>query len=310
MRLLGRWRLTAGSSAPHVRTVVRNFWPALMGRGVNQISAYVDGVISSLLGTGAAMAVANAQTLYTLPVSLFGMSVSAAELPAMSSVQGNASERHAALRLRLERGLHRIAFFVVPCAVAFLALGQVIAGVVFQNGRFSADDSAYVWAILAGSAVGLLASTLSRLSSSAFYALGDTRTPLKFALVRVGLTTALGFACSVYLPPLLGVPLRWGAVGLTVTAGFSAWVEFALLRQALAARIGAAAFRPWYLAKLWVASLAGAGGARLMLWFIGTPHPLVAGAVALIPFGLIYGGITVAFRVPAALALIGRSPDG
>ena len=50
----------------------------------------------------------------------------------------------------------------------------------------------YVWAILAGSSVGLLASTLGRLYSSTYYALRDTRTPLRYALVRLSLTTALG----------------------------------------------------------------------------------------------------------------------
>ncbi|HWO88102.1 MAG TPA: lipid II flippase MurJ, partial [Gemmatimonadales bacterium] len=78
-------------------TVVRNFGPAVLGRGANQVSAYVDGMIASLLGTGAQAGLANAQLLYTLPVSLFGMSVSAAELPAMSAVRGPAADRGAAV---------------------------------------------------------------------------------------------------------------------------------------------------------------------------------------------------------------------
>ncbi len=61
-------------------------------------------------------------------------------------------------------------------------------------------DSLYVWGIVAGSAVGLLASTLGRLYSSTYYALRDTRTPLRFALVRVVLTTGLGYLCALPLP--------------------------------------------------------------------------------------------------------------
>src|SRR6185369_14449778 len=64
------------------RTVVRTFGPVFVGRGVVQISGYVDSVLASFLPVGAVTALANAQTLYTLPVSLFGMAVSAAELPA------------------------------------------------------------------------------------------------------------------------------------------------------------------------------------------------------------------------------------
>jgi len=82
------------------RSVLRNFGPVFVGRGVVQISAYVDTLLASLLPTGAVAAVSYAQVLYTLPVSLFGMSVSAAELPEMSSVTGTGEERSAHLRGR------------------------------------------------------------------------------------------------------------------------------------------------------------------------------------------------------------------
>ena len=288
---------------PEVRTVVRNFWPALLARGVNQVSAFVDTVISTLLGDSPAGALVNAQLLYTLPVSLFGMSVAAAELPEMSSVRGTEEQRHAALRARMVDGAHRIAYFIVPTAVVFLALGQVLVGALFQTGRFSAADSRYVWAILAGSAVGLLASTLSRLASSAFYALGDTRTPLRFAAVRVGLTTVLGFLCAVPLPELLGLELKWGAVGLTASAGFAAWVEFALLRRSLAGRIGATPFASGYLAKLWISALAaGAAGWGLRL-VAGRMGPVTVGAAVLVPYALVYGALTLLFRIPTAWEL-------
>ena len=289
-----------------VRTVVRNFWPALLGRGVNQVSAFVDTVISTLLGNSPAAALVNAQLLYTLPVSLFGMSVAAAELPEMSAVQGSEEQRHAALRTRLADGSHRIAYFIVPTAVGFLALGQVLVALLFQTGRFSAANSRYVWAILAGSAVGLLASTLSRLTSSAFYALGDTRTPLRFAAIRVGLTTVLGFLGAVLLPPLLGLELRWGAVGLTASAGFAAWVEFALLRRSLAGRIGATRFQAGYLPKLWVSALV-AGAAGWGLWLLtGRLGPILSGVAVLVPYALVYGGMTLLFRIPTAQAILAQ----
>src|SRR4029078_5658134 len=164
----------------------------------------------------------SAQLLYTLPVSLFGMSVSAAELPALSEISvlpGAApdSPRAALVRQRLDAGLRRIAFFVVPSAMAFLALGDVIAGALLETGRFGHSDSIYVWSILAGSAVGLLASTLGRLYSSTYYALRDTRTPLRYAIVRVVLTTALGYVFAIHLPRWLGISTVWGAAGLTAS---------------------------------------------------------------------------------------------
>ena len=114
--------------------VTRNFVPVFVSRGVVQISAYIDALLASLLPTGAVTGLANAQLLYTLPVSLFGMSVAAAELPAMAGDAGATTPRRCALRL--DRGLRQIAFFVVPSAVAFLALGDVIAAALLQTGRF------------------------------------------------------------------------------------------------------------------------------------------------------------------------------
>jgi len=166
--LLPRLRLRLDATSDQVRSVIRNFFPAFVSRGVVQISAYVDAVLASLLPTGAVAALSYAQTLYTLPVSLFGMSISAAELPAMSSAVGDDATVAAYLSDRLNRGLRQIAFFVVPSAMAFAALGQVLAGALFQTGRFSAADAQWVWAILAGSAIGLLASTMGRLYASTY----------------------------------------------------------------------------------------------------------------------------------------------
>ena len=103
--------------------------------------------------------------------------------------------------------------------MAFLALGDVIAAALLQTGRFSRGNAIYVWSILAGSAVGLLASTLGRLYSSTYYALRDTRTPLNYAIIRVALTTVLGYLFAISLPHALGFPASWGAAGLTASAG-------------------------------------------------------------------------------------------
>jgi len=165
-QLLGRVTPSLRAGADAVRTVLRNSVPVFVGRGVVQISSYVDTVIASFLPTGAIAAISYAQVLYTLPVSLFGMSVSAAELPAMSGVSGNESQRAAQLRTRLDAGLRQIAFLVIPSAVAFLTLGDVVAGALYQTGAFTREMTIYVWAILAGSAIGLLASTWGRLYAS------------------------------------------------------------------------------------------------------------------------------------------------
>jgi putative peptidoglycan lipid II flippase len=305
--LLKRIRLAFGLKNVHVRTVLKNFVPVFISRGVVQISAFVDAWLASWLGTGALSALGYAQSLYTLPVSLFGISVSAAELPEMSSsAAGEQSEVAERLRTRLDAGLRQIALFIVPSSMGFLALGDVMTGALYQSGKFGRDDTVYVWAILAGSAVGLLASTLGRLYASTFYALHDTRTPLRFAVVRVFLTTVLGYLFSLPLPDALGVPRQWGAVGLTASAGLAGWVEFALLRRGLNRRIGRTGLPLAYVSKLWAAagmSAAIGWGLKLLL---GGVHPIILAAQVLLPYGLLYFAITTLWGLPEARTVVGR----
>src|SRR2546421_4619563 len=114
IRLAQRLRVHLDLRSGHLREVVRNFGPVFISRGVVQISAYVDALLASVLPTGAVTGLINAQLIYVLPVSLFGMSVSAAELPVMSSALGSTEEIAAALRLRLDSGLRPIAYFIGP----------------------------------------------------------------------------------------------------------------------------------------------------------------------------------------------------
>jgi putative peptidoglycan lipid II flippase len=299
-----RFAFDVGSE--HVRQVFRAFMPVFISRGIVQLSAYVDQIISTWLPIGAPAAIQNAQLLSTLPVSLFGMAVSAAELPAMSRVTGDEAERFALLRARLDNGLRQIAFFVVPSAVAFLALGDVVAAALFQTGRFSHGDSVYVWQILAGSAVGLLASTLGRLYSSTFYALRDTRTPLNYALIRVGTTTVFGYFFALPLPRLLGIDPAWGAAGLTASAGIAGWIEMFMLRRTMNARIGKTGLPASLVATLWGSAVAAAAVAWGLKLVLPPLHPILAAAFVLGPYGLVYFAIATMLRVPEAASVIGR----
>lgn len=313
-----------------VREVVRNFIPVVFGRGVVQLSAYLDNLLATLLSPAAVSALAYAQMISLLPISLFGMSVAAAELPQMSSAIGTEAEIYAGLRKRMERGLRQIAFFVVPSVVALIAIGHAIVAALYQSGRFHADDTLYVWYILIGSTVGLLAVTLGRLYSSAFYALRDTRTPLRYAMLRVALTGVLGYLFAIPLRPLLisgmtvahipipiihGSTKPLGAIALTVTAGIAGWLEFALLRRALARRAGPVRLPRIYLAKLWVsaigAGIAGAAFYRFLTPVVGAHLPRIFppirdGVIVCGIFGVVYFVAAILLGVPEARATLGR----
>jgi putative peptidoglycan lipid II flippase len=311
LKLAPHLRFTLDWTHGPVRQVIRSFGPVFTARGVVQISAWIDSQIASSLPVGAMTALTSAQTLYMLPISLFGMSVSAAELPAMSSAIGSEQEIAAQLRQRLANGLRQVAFFVVPSALAFVALGDVIVAALLQSGRFHRADTLFVWGVLAGSSVGLLAGTMGRLFSSAYYALRDTKTPLRFAVVRVVLTLCLGLLFAFPLPHWLGIDQKWGVAGLTASAGMAGWVEFLLLRRSLERRIGRVDFGAAYLARLWAAAAVSAA----IAWAVklGIPHltrahihVILSAALILVPYGVAYLMLTTALGIPQAKRLLAR----
>jgi putative peptidoglycan lipid II flippase len=306
LKLAPGLRLGLNTTSEHVRTVGRNFAPAFVSRGVVQLSGYIDMFLASFLGPEAVAAMMSAQTIGLLPVSLFGMSVSAAELPAMSGDLGVDPQGVAALRRRLNSGLRQIAFFVVPSAVAFLALGDQLASALFVGGRFTPRDAVYVWAILAGSGVGLLASTLGRLYSSTYWALRDTRTPLRYAVVRVTLTTILGYFFAIPLPRMLNLAPMWGAAGLTASAGIAGWFEMLMLRRTLNSRIGHTGLPADFLIKMWAASLAAAAASWAVKWNIPAMNPRLAAIAVVGPYALVFFAATLLLRVPEASTALSK----
>lgn len=305
-RLIKRLHLGVNFRLDSVREVIKNFFPVVIARGVVQISGYTDNLLASLLPTGAVSSITYAQILYTLPVSLFGMSVSAAELPAMSSAVGTTEEIAEILRKKLNNGLQQIAFFVIPSAIAFLALGDIVVATIYQTGRFSASDTRYVWVVLAAFSVGLLAATLGRLYSSTFYALLDTRTPLKFAVVRISLSIILGVIFALKMPSFLGIDKSWGTVGIALAAAISGWLELFLLRQNLSKRIGKTALGWAYGAKLWSSAIFAALVALGVKLLIGSQHPVIAGVLILTPYGVTYFVLTTIFRIPQTRSITKR----
>jgi putative peptidoglycan lipid II flippase len=307
LRLVRHPRFVPDFSHPPVREVVRNFLPAFVSRGVVQISGFIDlRLASSIAVDGAVGLLSYAQTIYVLPISLFGISISAAELPEMSRESGTDQAAFDRLRARLQVAIPRVAFFCVPSAIAFLFIGDAIARLLLQYGRFSSVDSLRTWAILAGSAVGLVASALARLYSSTFYALRDTRTPLRFAVVRVVLTGVLGYLFAFPLPRALDLPVWVGVAGLTASAGIAGWIEFWLLRRSITERIGATGMTRRRLFTLWGAAiLSGLVGLMITkLWSGG--RSVVGSALAIAAFSLVYGLVTLALGVPEARALVAR----
>lgn len=299
--LVPRLRLSLDRHRPAVRDASRRLGPVVFGRGVVQISGYVDLFLASLLVTGALAANTSAQFLYLLPVSLFGMSIAAAELPELSRL---GPQSPADVLARVERGLGRVAFFVAPTAVFYVALGEILVSGLFERNRFGPSDSRLVWLVLAAYSLGLLATTASRLLQNTLYALDDPRTPARIALVRVmvGATVAVGLMFWLDGFVLRGTSiqadassaeglLHLGAVGIALGSAAAAWTEFVLLRLALRWRIGSIAIGGGRTATVLTMAIVAAAGGRLVALVIGDPPPLVEAIPVLLVAGGLYLGL-------------------
>jgi putative peptidoglycan lipid II flippase len=247
------------------------------------------------------------------------MSVAAAALPDLARDRDGAL---GALRERTVAAVRRVAFFVVPSFVAFVAVGDVLVAGLYRAGEFGDADVAIVWWVLIAYSLGLLASTTTRVYQSAFFALRDTATPARVALVRVVVALLAGALLMVQFEPVTvlkltipagafasydvaGLPL--GPLGLAAGASLGAWVEWALLKRALRAPLGAVGAGAGPLGRMLAAAGAAAAAAfAAARWLAGVPPLPAAGLVAAV-FGAAYFaaaaalGLEQARAVPAAL---------
>jgi putative peptidoglycan lipid II flippase len=323
-------RLSFSFAITGVSTVARRFGQVLAGRGSVQLGSYVDLFVASLLAAGGVAALTYAQALYLLPVALFGMSVAAAELPALSTIDH--SDR-AKVVARLDAGLGRVAYFIAPTMIAFLVAGDHIVRLILQWGRFSPGAAAQVGAILAAYGLGLLASTWSRLLQSALYGSGDARTPALYAVIRVVVSLIIGIAVMLPLDAVgvgatgyevVGDPgwsfasaaerdageslLRLGAAGIAIGAAIGAWCEFGLLRiriRVVFGRVRPGGSRGRAIATS--SAMAAAGGLLVRVLVGGTDvHPRLQALLVLGTIGTVYLVGTWLARVPQANEVLGR----
>jgi putative peptidoglycan lipid II flippase len=315
LRLDREIRLSTGRNEPAFKDAVRKAGPAIMGRGVVQLSGYLDLVLASLLAIGAVARLRYAQTLYLLPISLFAMSVAAAALPDLARDRDVAL---GALRERTVAAVRRVAFFVVPSFIAFLVLGDVLVAGLYRAGEFGAADVQVVWLILIAYSLGLLASTTTRIYQSAFFALRDTATPARAAFVRVLVALAAGAVLMVQFEPVtvLGLTIPAGAfagidaaglplgpLGLAAGASLGAWVEWLLLRRALRPQLGNVGAGARALARMFAAAVLAAAAAYFVNRVLPGVHELAAAFAVAAVFGAVYFGTGAVLGVPQARAV-------
>ena len=286
------FRLSLSTRVEGVREALSAFGPVIAGRGVAQFSSYLDTFLATFLAVGALSALRYAQLFYLLPISLFGMSVAASELPELSRLTGDQVK---GFLERLRRSLRQIAFLTVPTIVGYLAFGVLLVWVLLRTGQLQSGSTWLDMPTLAGYSLGILATTFSRLLQNAFYAIGDTKTPARYAVVRVTASTAVALPMMLLLDRValsdvvtVSMPaetLFLGALGLSLGATVGAWLEFGLLVRALRPLLPDFSI-PWRPIGLMGGLALGAVCPAGALWWT-VPHwpawglaPLVGGAFA------------------------------
>lgn len=331
---LGRlpgFRVSLSLAVPGVRRALAAFGPVVAGRGVYQLSSYLDLVLASFLAAGALAGHGFALQLVGLPIALFGLSVAAAELPELArqlSREGQgAQEARRGFAERLGSSLAQMSFFVLPTALGYLAFGYWIVGALFRTGDFGIADTALVAAVLGAYSLGLPATAASRLMQNSFFALGDTRTPALRAALRVSVSVAVAVPAMLLLDRLpvtvlpglapgageAGRQLALGAVGLGLGSAVGAWVELASLGRALGVRLSVP--WPWGVFGRQLALAVGAA-VPSWVWMLALPasaaghparlHPALAGVLLVGIYAASYLGSARLLGISQLGAWLGR----
>ena len=313
-RLTEGLRLSLSLRVAGVREALRAVGPAVAGRGVVQLSMYLDLFLANWLAPGAPSALGYAVILINLPLGAFGMSVAAAELPELA--RANPDQGSRLVTERIGRALRQAAFVILPAVVGYLCFGFLVAGLVFRGGSFTREDNYLVCAVLGAYSLGLLASAISRLLQNAFFALRDTRTPARIASVRLVSSASLGTLLMLFLDrfsvaatfdlagPTKGLYL--GAVGLALASSLAAWCELGLLLRALRRRLpGARLPRLWILRQSGLAGILAVPG--LALWWLLAGWGVVLQALVVLPVYIVsYLGFAWWQRAPELELWLGR----
>ena len=283
--LLGAIRPRLDGADPNLQEAARRLPGVLLGRGVIQISGLIDAALVSFLGDGARAVFGYAQSIYLLPMSVLGTGEAAVSLPEMASDTADIDRerRNANLRRRLGASLARMITFAVPSTLALAFLGGEILRVLLQSGKFGPEAVARVQAVVATYAFALIGNASARVLTTMAFAIGDTKTPARYAVYRMVASTAGS----------LLLMRSFGVVGIVLGSVLAAWIETLALGWKIKQEIGGLGLeqiRIGRTAALGVFSILPALGLRAIL-----PASFAGGfGGALLTLGMFGGAFVIA----------------
>jgi putative peptidoglycan lipid II flippase len=208
---------------------------------------------------------------------------------------------------------------VLPTVVGYLAFGLPIVGAVYRRGAFGTEDQRLVYLILAAYTLGLAATTVSRLLQNSYYAAGDTATPAKIAVLRVGSSVAVAVPAMLALDhlhihqvwgvaaPIEGAEaLRLGAVGLALGSAVGAWIELTALRRGLGRRLPGVHLPVKAALRLLALAVAAAPAGAAAWWLLAGRSLLLVTPAVVAAYAVAYLGAARLLGFPELTAWTGR----
>ena len=178
---------------PDVKQLLALIWPAAAGAGAVQINLVVSTALAaSLLAHGSVTYIYMADRVNQLPLGLIGIGLGTVLLPLISRQLGGGEE--AAAMETQNRGMELALLLTLPATVALILCGQPIVAALFEHGKFDSGDSYRTAQALAAFSVGLPSYILVKVLTPGFYARADTKTPVRFATISMGVNLALNLA--------------------------------------------------------------------------------------------------------------------
>ena len=222
-------RLTMEFDHPQARRAGILMVPRVLGACVYQFNVFISTILaslSSIVGEGAVAAIYYANRIWQLPLAIFGIALAQAALPTMSRhVAENDTEK---MKETIQFSLKIVFFVLVPSSIGLMMLAVPITKVLFERGAFTSYSTSITSGALFFYAFGLVACGGLKVLANAFYATGDTRTPVKAAFYSVILNLVLNLA--------LMWPLKVG--GLTLANSIAVTFNFAMLYMLLVKKLG------------------------------------------------------------------------
>ena len=269
---------------PKVRKVGMLAFPALVGLLAAEVNIIVDKMIASMLEPGSVAALSYGNRIMQFPQGVFAISLATALLPTLSRQTASGKLQDAGKTLG--SATLALAALMIPATFCLLFLAEPVVSVILCRGAFSAESTALTSSALVFYSVGLLFYGAVKITAPVFYAMKDTKTPVKIAISCMGLNIILNIVLTLaFIKTGISRPLA----GLALATSISSILNFVILRIALRRILGPVVPS----SKLaWLSMIPAAVLTLLYLWLL-SPSVIAVSAISKLKGILSISGVSI-----------------